>query len=169
MRTPNDATDVFKLIVMGDTDECWVWQGSWGGQPDRRRPYFMVEGKRYMAYRLVYELVHGWIDPKGQILHSCDNGAYPIGCCNPNHMRLGTNKENADERQDRERHGLPKNVVNAIRRLLDQGRLQTEIAELYGISRESISAIKTGRTYAQTVHPEQAEPLTDIPVHIVKE
>jgi hypothetical protein len=163
MRTPNDATDVFKYIVMGEPDACWPWLGSFGGQPNRRRPYIMVEGKRYIAYRLVFELVHGSIDKKLQVQHSCDNGAHPIGCCNPAHLKLGTNQTNADDMMERERHGLPKNVVKAIRALLDKGRLQHEIADLYGISRESVSAIATGRTYTH-VPSTEAEPLSNITV-----
>ena len=150
-RQPNDIVDVFSLIVMGEPDECWPWMGTFGGRSRDKRPYYMASGKRYMAYRLVYELVHGWIDPRSSILHSCDNGGYPVGCCNPAHLRLGTTKENADDMMDRERHGLPKNVINAIRRLIDQGKTQEDIAQLYGVSRETVSAIKTGRTYKHVI------------------
>jgi DNA-binding XRE family transcriptional regulator len=47
----------------------------------------------------------------------------------------------------RSRHGLPKNVIKAIRRLIEEGRTQAEIAALYGVSRETISAIATRRVY----------------------
>jgi len=46
---------------------------------------------------------------------------------------------------DRERHGLPAIVVKAIRKLRSEGKTQKEVAELYGISREAVSAIDTGR------------------------
>jgi transcriptional regulator len=47
----------------------------------------------------------------------------------------------------RERHGLPKTVVRAIRRLIEQGETQQDIATRYGLSREAVSAIATKRTY----------------------
>ena len=47
--------------------------------------------------------------------------------------------------KERERHGLPKIVIRAIRKLLDEGHTQTKIARLYGVSRETISSISTGR------------------------
>jgi predicted transcriptional regulator len=51
----------------------------------------------------------------------------------------------------RERHGLPRSVVKAIRTLLDKGRVQHEIADLYGISRECVSSIATQRVYKTRV------------------
>jgi DNA-binding XRE family transcriptional regulator len=48
---------------------------------------------------------------------------------------------------ERERHGLPKTVRNAIRTLLDQGKTQQEVADQWGVSRETISAIATQRVY----------------------
>jgi transcriptional regulator len=45
----------------------------------------------------------------------------------------------------RERHGLGKTVVRAIKKLRTEGKSQQEIATLYGVSRECISSIDTGR------------------------
>ena len=146
---PNDPVDIFKYYDMKGEDECWAYIGrAWGGQPRERRPYFMAAGRRQIAYRWVYELVHGVILTSDQlILHSCDNGGYPIGCGNPAHMRVGTNQANMDDMKDRARHGMPATVVRAIRTLLERGRPQQEIADLYGVSRETISAIATQRVY----------------------
>tara|TARA_Y100001951_G_C11114763_1_gene169483 strand:+ start:238 stop:390 length:153 start_codon:yes stop_codon:yes gene_type:complete len=46
---------------------------------------------------------------------------------------------------ERERHGMPRTVIRAILRLRAKGKTQKEVAELYGVSREAISAIDTGR------------------------
>jgi hypothetical protein len=145
----NEPIDVFNHIDMRGKDECWQWNGTWGGAQRERRPYFMAAGRRQIAYRWVYELVHGvTLEPKQSLLHSCDNGGDPIGCCNPAHLRLGSTQENMDDMKRRERHGLPHNVVKAIRRLLAESRTQEEIATLYGVSRETISAIATRRVYS---------------------
>jgi len=143
----NTPKDVFKYIAMKGPDECWAWTGPWGGRAEDRRPYFMAGGKRTMAYRWVWELVQGSIDESLMILHSCDQGGYPVGCCNPKHMRQGTLQENTKDMTDRQRHGLPHMVVRAIRRLIDQGETQQNIADRYGLTREAVSAIATGRTY----------------------
>lgn len=148
MGRSNEPIDVFQLIDMRDPDACWSWGGTWGGRSTDKRPYFMANGHRGMAYRWVYELVHGvTLNPAQLILHSCDNGGWPIGCCNPKHIRIGTREENTKDMTDRQRHGLPGTVVKAIRNLIAKGRTQEEIAELYGISRESVSAIATARVY----------------------
>jgi DNA-binding transcriptional regulator LsrR (DeoR family) len=62
-------------------------------------------------------------------------------------MRLGTVQDNSDDMVARQRHGMPKTVVRAIRTLLEQGRTQQDIADLYGVSRETISAIATQRAH----------------------
>lgn len=101
-----------------------------------------------MAYRWVWELVHGVaLEPTQLVLHGCDNGGFPIGCCNPAHMRIGTVAENSADMTDRQRHGLPGNVVKAIRNLIEQGETQQSIADKYGVSRETVSAITTRRVY----------------------
>lgn len=148
MPRTNEPVDVFKFIDMRGTDDCHHWLGTWGGRARDKRPYFMAGYRRMVAYRWVYELVHGVIlAPDQSILHSCDNGGWPVGCCNPEHIRLGTHDENMTDMKLRERHGLPATVVKAIRTLLSQGRTQAEIATLYGVSRETISALATGRVY----------------------
>lgn len=163
MPTTNTKYDVFKFYNMnvGD-DECWSWSGSWGGRERTLRPYFQFGGKRMIAYRAVYELVHGVkLLSEELIRHSCDNGGAPIGCGNPAHLSKGNNLQNMDDMKLRERHGLPHNVVKAVRRLLDKGRTQDEIAELYGISQSSVSAIAQRRVYAH-VPDDPAEELQSI-------
>jgi len=117
----------------------------------------MAQGRRTMAYRWVWELVTGQSIPEGMmILHSCDNGGEPIGCSNPAHMRLGTVQDNSDDMTERQRHGLPTNVVKAILRLLERGHTQQSIADIYGVSRETISAIATRRVYKRVDRAEGA-------------
>jgi hypothetical protein len=152
---PNERADVFKHYDMsGGLDSCWAWSGTTGGRASEPRPYFQAEGKRYLAYRLVYELVHGvTLTKEEKLLHSCDNGSMPVGCGNPRHLRIGTTQDNSDDMKERDRHGLPAHVVSAIRRLLSQQRTQADIAELYGISRETVSAIATGRSHSHVTEP----------------
>ena len=144
----NSPTDVFKHIKMQGPDDCWPWTtGTWGGRQSDRRPYFQAGSRRRIAYRWVYELVNGELPEDALILHSCNQGGYPIGCCNPAHMRIGTHDENMKDMTDRQRHGVPHMVVRAIRRLIEQGETQQNIADRYGLTREAVSAIATGRTY----------------------
>lgn len=161
MAKSNDPTEVFQHIDMRGWDECWPWLGTWGGRARDKRPYWMCQGRRTMSYRWVWELVNGPIPDGLLILHSCDQGGHPIGCNNIRHMRLGTVYENSQDMVARERHGLPKTVVRAILTLLKRGTTQQDIADLYGIARESVSAIATGRSHKSV--PRGAAARIDLP------
>jgi DNA-binding XRE family transcriptional regulator len=141
----NQPVDVFKSIDMhnGDPTLCWEWLAGLGGRD--KRPFFSLNNKKVLAYRITYELMKGAIPERAIIRHSCDN---PI-CCNPNHMQLGTHQDNMNDMKERERHGLPFHVVKAMKRLRAQGRTQQQVADLYGVSRETISAIETGRVHRE--------------------
>jgi len=85
--------------------QCWDWQGpiavrdGYGYCSTHRR------GGRKFAHRLVYEHVHGKI-PEGLVVdHACRNRA----CVNPEHLRLVTLKQNAENqgvRSSRARSGF---------------------------------------------------------------
>ena len=97
MPTTNEPSDVFKLIDIGPDDQCWRWLGTWGGRSyaEGRRPYFMAGRQRKVAYRWVFELMNGVELTRDQlVMHTCDNGDAPIGCCNYLHLKLGTNQAN---------------------------------------------------------------------------
>ena len=137
----NKPTDVFKLINMhgGDKDVCWEWKGKLNVKDGR--PYITINKRRRPAYAVVLESFRGQAQGDQMARHSCDN---PI-CCNPYHLSWGSHQDNMDDMVERERHGRPRTVVRAILRLRAEGRTQKEVAELYGVSREAISAIDTGR------------------------
>jgi len=125
----------------GDSSTCWEWKGKVNAKDGR--PYFTIEGQRRPAYVLVLEQVLGEAAGKRMALHNCDN---PI-CCNPSHLSWGDHQRNMDDMKERERHGLPKTVVRSISKLLSDGKTQRSIADLYGISREAVSAIATRRNH----------------------
>ena len=155
MSKANRPEDVFKSIDMsGGRHACWPWQGPLAGR-DKDRPYISIRGKSVIAYRVVYELVHGVKLESNQLIrHTCDNSL----CCNPEHHVLGTHQENMDDMKDRERHGMPHHTVVAIKNLLDAGKMtQEEIAEQFGKSREIVSKIATGRLYSHVTGKEKKE------------
>ena len=140
---PNKPTDVFKRLSTLAPNECWEWTGEYNTK--RRTPYWNLNGKKVIPYRTVYELTHGVkLERTQMILHSCDNRR----CCNPDHMKVGTHEQNMKDMTDRERHGQSAAVVKAIKQLADAGVKQKDIAATYGMSRENVSAIVTGRNYS---------------------
>ena len=141
----NNPADIFKHIDMknGDKEQCWTWKGKVNAKDGR--PYFTINRSRRTAYGIVLELFTGEPPNNRQALHSCDNHI----CCNPHHLRGGSHQDNMNDMKERERHGMPKTVVRSILKLRSEGKTQKEIAKIYGISRETISAIETGRSHKE--------------------
>lgn len=131
-------------------EDCWRWLGSttlkgygsfWDGQ--RLRP----------AHAVAYELMVGPIPLGLDCCHSCDNPP----CVRPDHLFLGTRRENLQDmsRKGRSTRGekdamakLSTGQVEAIRaRYAAGGVYQREIAAEYGVSRSLISAILVRRAW----------------------
>lgn len=108
-----------------------------------------------MAHRIAYELTHGEDSAKGKVVrHKCDN---PL-CCNPNHLELGTHKDNMNDKMKRGRgrflkgnecswSKLNEGQVREIRKLLKQKIRHKVIAEKYGVDTVTITDINLGRSW----------------------
>ena len=131
-----------------DGDECLIW-------PFSRIPegygMFGYLGELLYAHRFMCEIVHGPApSKKHQAAHSCGNGHE--GCVNQNHLSW---KDKFGNAQDRVKHGNQSKAgrVRNILTLTDVSEIlafkgkvsQYLLAPIYGVSRETISAIHTGR------------------------
>lgn len=62
--------------------------------------YISLTGKRERAHRLAYRLFVGAIPTGLEVCHKCD----VKGCCNPDHLFLGTHQENMMDRSIKGKH-----------------------------------------------------------------
>ncbi len=138
-----------KIPVDLSVTECWKWSGTTyrGGYGHFRRK---INDKwvMYKAHRFSYEKFHGPIQEGMLVCHKCDNPS----CVNPEHLFLGTPKDNM---QDKYRKGRGKLIRNPKHRLLtyelamsirDRAKhypelKQKHLAELFGTSVPQISRI----------------------------
>lgn len=141
-RRGNTPLDIFLHIDMvgGDKEACWPWKRKLNVKD--QRPYFTINGKRRPAYVIALELFTGEDADERMALHSCDNSS----CCNPHHLSWGDQQKNMNDMKERDRHGMPKTVARAMMKLIDKGHSHKSIAELYGVSRETVTALNNGRS-----------------------
>ena len=133
-------------------DECWPWIGkSRSGKNGQYGRYTVrtADGTVALAPHRVVLALLGRPVPRGKVaLHSCDN---PI-CCNPAHLRAGTQKENVAESFARggrtygpgpgryEAELTPADCAS-IRQEVAAGSTQKAVAERRGLSRAVVSLI----------------------------
>jgi HNH endonuclease len=126
---------------------CWVWKGS------KRNGYGLLcqKNKTVSAHRVSYEAFCEAI-PNGMVVrHSCDNPS----CINPDHLSLGTQADNAADRESRHRRNvcgemigtakLSASDVVAIKASKESG---VTLAKKYGVSPSTISLIKIGKSWS---------------------
>ena len=77
---------------------CWIFSGGYIAGGGYHQLVWM--GQRVQAHRFAYELWRGSIPIGMFILHSCDVPA----CINPDHLRIGTQRDNMRDKVGRGRH-----------------------------------------------------------------
>ncbi len=91
---------------------CWIFGGgSINNTIAMTRCHLVAPGepKRQLAWRYVWESIHGPI-PAGMVIrHKCDNGKVPVQCVNPDHLELGSQADNCGDM--RRRHIEPRRTV----------------------------------------------------------
>jgi len=129
---------------------CWEWNAY---KDKDGYGTFCIESnpvKKVGAHRLMLVIVHPEfeLDSEEQANHRCDNPP----CCNPNHLRPGTAKDNSDDKIDKGRldsrngsnNGNAKLTDDEALAIFDDIRVNTVIAAEYGVSTGTISSIKRG-------------------------
>lgn len=128
---------------------CWAWTGA-----KTSRGYGQISTVRgkspAIAPRISYEIHFGGIPCGLDVLHKCDNPA----CVNPEHLFVGTAKDNADDMINKgrhahgERHPLSKLKEDEVRAIRADERSAAQIAADYGVSRSNVRRVKIRKLWA---------------------
>ncbi len=145
-----DEVRFWSKVDMRGPDECWEWTAA---RSDRGYGHFYdCDYHTFLAHRVAFVITNG--DTELYVCHTCNNPS----CCNPDHLFAGTQYDNmqqciaegrgTDNRGEKQgAHKLTEDDVRAIRALRNDGWLQREIAEDYGISRRHVSDICSGKRW----------------------
>lgn len=132
-------------------DGCWGWNGYLN---DGYGTLSMGNLGIIRAHRASWMIHKGDIPKELIVLHNCDNRS----CVNPDHLRLGTHKDNADDKYKRGRsnhhHGeshffskLDNEKVKQIRCCLGKGISCRELSKKFNVSWHAIYNIRSGKTW----------------------
>lgn len=85
-----------KIDRSAGEDGCWPWCASCN---DEGYGNFWLGGRSAKAHRVAYRLHKGPVPDELLVMHSCDNPP----CCNPRHLSLGTDLDNAADKYAKSR------------------------------------------------------------------
>lgn len=141
--------DRLKAKKIVTEDGCWEWSGAtdkdgYGVMGIRRRGQFRVHRVSFSEY--VGEIPIGLM-----VCHTCDNRK----CFNPEHLFVGTAKDNTQDMllkgrgfrpsgEDHPNSKVTKKQVEEIKLLRSEGETLSSLADKYGVSFQHISAICRG-------------------------
>lgn len=138
---------------------CWLWQAGVDGCGYGQ---LRVNGPKEKAHRAAYRIFKGDIPPGMCVCHTCDTPA----CCNPDHLFLGTAKDNAVDRASKGRGGYLKGTANGRAKLTDSDVVfirsscmtGAALGRMFGISKNMACRIKTGKAWTHLQEKGNANP-----------
>lgn len=126
---PRQANRFWERVKKGDG--CWEWIG-------KRNPqgYGVVwfHGAHWRAHRLAWHLTNSAVPELLDVLHRCDNPA----CVRPEHLFLGTDKDNSIDRE-RKGRGKRRNKLG-----------QADVAAIVAARAAGVSGLALARKYGVT-------------------
>ena len=158
--TERNIKNFWKKVDKKGEDECWEWIAS---KDKDGYGYFGLDKKICLAHRISWILHYGDIPFHNSyhgmcVLHKCDNPS----CVNPNHLFLGTNKDNMKDMVNKGRsskisrsqgiknpqHKLKEQEVLEIRqKYIPYKYSQRQLAKEYNIDQKQICNIVNYKTW----------------------
>ena len=122
------------------SDGCWNWTG-YKDIDGYGRYYDGIKTKR--AHRIAWVKANGEIPDGLWVLHHCDNPS----CVNPAHLRVGTHRDNALDRDTRGHCARAKLDATQVTEIRNSKAGPRELARRYGVTYQNIWNILAGKTW----------------------
>lgn len=148
--SPDDRFEMYvdRTPGHGPNGDCWLWTGTINGSGYGQ---FSIDNKPVSIHNFSYKKHKGHI-PKGMfVCHLCD---FKV-CCNPDHLWLGTPRDNSEDRDNKGRGKACRGQMNGNAKLTDADVLRIRsdprtgnaLAKEYGMAKSQISLIRSGKTW----------------------
>lgn len=149
------AARLWPRVILGDG--CWEWTG-----PRNPNGYgtLAFEGRPQRAHRAAWEVSRGPIPAGAHVLHRCDNPP----CVRPDHLFLGSNKDNVADRhaKGRDAHNkgesggrakLKNQDIYDIRAAAARGAGLGDLARRYRLNHGTVWAVVHRRSWKHLPSP----------------
>ena len=153
MRIANSLDSIQARITADPDTGCWNWAGMKNAKGYGRIQ--LSRGHMVAAHRHLWELFKGPILEDKLVCHHCDNRA----CVNPDHLFLGTDKDNSVDMMNKGRGVAPlgeasgksvltEEAVLSIRNKYAAGATQSALGQEYGVSATNIGYVVRRETWS---------------------
>lgn len=165
-------------VILDDGSKCWDWTGSRKGKNAKYGNgygQFYINGINVKAHRVSYQMHNGEIPLGMLVCHRCDRPK----CVNHNHLFVGTVFDNNLDKELKNRGNHPAGKMNGaslhpercvrgvdqhLAKLTDEsaleirnryffGESQGELAKHYGVAKNCIKSVVTGKTWNHVPMP----------------
>lgn len=127
-------------------DGCWIWSGT---RNHKGYGQIVIDRQSKVTHRVAYEEFVGPIPEGLLVCHHCDNPP----CINPEHLFLGTHKDNKRDAMNKGRIGkLSPEKTSRIRELRKEGANVPELMAEYGVGRTTIYSVLDGTSWPTITH-----------------
>lgn len=143
--TPDDLARFWSRV--SKQEGCWLWTA---GKFSNGYGAFRINGNNVRAHRFSFFLKQQMPIPNNTVVrHSCDTKA----CVNPQHLLIGSQQDNVDDRNSRGRQAKGESVptakltdgqIESVRRDL---RSQRKIATAFGVTRTAVQKIQQRKAW----------------------
>lgn len=128
---------LYKEQDCGYETPCWIWQRAIAANGYGQ---IRVNGRVVVAHRYFYETKYGPVPTGKELDHLCRVRC----CCCPNHVQVVTRTTNV-RRGARSKLSIDK--AYTIRALAESGTTHLEIGRMFGVAKETITAVVNYRTW----------------------